>query len=377
MQSQEGIPGPQEHTSPAQQEINTDPREQQQWRVPPQQEYQERPYAEGYAGLDTEDMWPREGEKLRPRSAGQRGIGGPLLFIILLCALIAAGTFFGIIIAWLSWLLITALVIAGIVIAAMSWRVVALPMPPQTFEVMEHPQLIIQNSAGSVSIRRGENGRVTVAPTKRVSGIGITPENMQVQYALQDNTLNVSTQVVWNLLQFGIRKIDLEITVPEGCDIQLNNGWGNIAVQGINGDMKLRTGSGRIEASNLQGQIALKTGSGSISATDMSGQMTLTTGSGSIVLEQVVAEGDSRIKTGSGSITFAGDLDPRGSYDLRTGSGSLYLTLPYHASFSLKASTGSGRVVNDFGRSEVGGASKAPLKVKTGSGSIYVRRSGG
>ncbi len=375
MQSQEGVPGPQEHTSSAGQEINTDPREQQQRQMPPRQEYEERPYAEGYAGFDTEDMWPRGSEKISPRSAGQRGIEGPLLFIVLLCVLIAAGTIFGIIISWLSWLLIATLVVAGFVIVAMNWRVVALPMPPQTFEVMDHPRLVIQDSAGSVSIRRGENGVVTVAATKRMSGIGMSPENTQVRYASRDNTVSVSTQIVWNLLQFGMRKIDFEITVPEDCDVQLSNGWGNVAVQEIKGDIRLRTGSGRIEVSNLQGQIALKTGSGSITGTDINGQLTLSTGSGKIDLGQVVAKGNSRIKTGSGSITFAGELDPRGNYDLRTGSGSVHLTLPSHASFLLQASTGSGRVVNDFGRSEVGGGYRAPLKVKTGSGNIHVHRS--
>jgi hypothetical protein len=376
MQSQEG--SPQEQASSDEQRINPDPREQQQ-APQRQQAYEERPYeerlyTEGYASLDTGQAWDRPGEKIYPRSAGQRGIEGPLLFIVLLCALAAAGIIFGFVIAWLSWLLLAALVAAGIVIIAMNWRVVTVPLPIQTFQVLDHPQLIIRDSAGSISVRRGADNVVTVAATKRASGIGMTPENMRVDYAFQDNTLSVSAHQTWGPLQFGIRHIDLVITVPEGCDIQVNNGSGKIVVQGVSGRIDLRTGSGSIEMGELRGQIALKTGSGSISGVEIQGQIALKTGSGNIELEQATMQGNSCIKTGSGSINVVGALDPHGSYEMVTGSGTVHLTLPSYSSFRLNASTGSGGVLNDFGNVESGAQPRAQLRIKTGSGTIHVHR---
>ena len=376
MQSQEGTSNSQQYTSSDEQIINTDPREQWQRPIPPsrEQEYAEHSYEEGYTGLNEDEMWPREGEKLRPRSTGQRNPNGLLLLLALLCACILGAALIGIILAWLSWLLITALVFGGIIVTILNWRTVKIPLPVQTFSATEHPRLIINDTAGTISIRRGENGVVNVAPTKRVSGIGVTPENMRVGYDMRNNTLRVSTQVKWNLFQFGLRRIDLEITVPEACDVQVNNGSGRITADGLHGNIQLKTGSGRIEFSDLRGNIALKTGSGSISGREISGQIALKTGSGNIDVQQAVMAGVSHFKTGSGSITIDGDLDPRGNYELKTGSGSVQLSLSPDASFRLQASTGSGEVVNEFDGIATQNRPQAQLKVKTGSGSIRVYR---
>jgi Putative adhesin len=376
MQSQEGIPG--EQAASAERSANLDPREQrpapQGQQTYAERPYEERPYTEGYGGMDADESWARPGEKIYPKTAGQRGIEGPLLFIVLLCALIATGMLLGIMMAWLSWLLLAVFLVAGLFVVAMNWRVVTIPMPLQTFQVQDHPQLTIQDSAGSISIRRGADNVVTVAATKRVSGIGMTPENMSVQYALQDNRLNISALTTWNLLQFGMRHFDLVITVPEGCDIQLNNGSGEVIVQGVSGGIDLRTGSGTISVSEVDGQISLKTGSGPVSGTGINGQLKLLTGSGRIDLEQAALKGSSQIKTGSGAITFAGELDPYGNYDLKTGSGRVNLTLPTNAAFRLNASTGSGGVLNDFGNVESSAQPRAQLRVKSGCGTIHVRR---
>ncbi len=376
MQSQEGMLKPPERTPPTEPIINTDPREQRQRQEPSVEvpNYEERAYEDGYAGLDTDDMWRQEGEKLRPRSTSQRSPGGLLLVLVLLCALLVAVTLAGLLIAWLSWLLLTILVTGGIVLAILNWRTVTIPMPVQTIPVSAHPHLVINDTMGTVSIRRGENGVVSVAPTKHVSGIGVTPENMQVGYDLRDNLLRVSTQIKWNVLQFGLRSIDLEITVPESCDIQVDNGSGRINADGLHGTIQLRTGSGRIEVSALRGNIALKTGSGSIRGQEINGQLELKTGSGRIDIQQTVMAGTSRLKTGSGSITFDGTLDPRGNYEMKTGSGSVNLTLLPDASFQLQASTGSGGIVNEFAGIATSNRSQAQLKVKTGSGSIRVHR---
>src|ERR1700738_4364470 len=116
MQSQEGMSKPLQYPLPEEQRLNTDLREQRQWQEP--QNDEERSYEEGYTGLDADDMWqPRQGEKLRPRSTGQRNPNGLLLLLALLCGIIIGATFIGILLTWLSWLLITALVIGGVTLA--------------------------------------------------------------------------------------------------------------------------------------------------------------------------------------------------------------------------------------------------------------------
>lgn len=388
--------------------INTDPREQGK-----QAEEEYRSYSEGYGGAIRRDIWS-EGEKLQaePQIRDTKSVGWVLTVIAVLCAVFIAGTLFGVIINWLSWVVLTVLVTVGIGAFILNWRVVTIPMPERRFQINEHARLVIKNGLGRVAIRRGESNAITVNATKRASGFGTNPEQMQIMYDQRGDTLGISTRVHWNIFQFGLRSIHFEITVPENCDVQLDNGAGRVYLQGARGDIRVRTGSGRIEANELQGQIALRTGSGGIVLNELQGQMdvktgsgglklnnlhgrldvvtgsggiesyglrgqvALKTGSGGISMQRSHFSGSSRITTGSGGITFDGSLDPQGETLLKTGSGGIALRLADNSSFSLDAKTGSGGVSNEFGTREVGDVPRALLKLRTGSGGIRITRGG-
>ncbi len=392
MQNQQEF-DPRSHTSeeaPApfnERQRNTDPREQ-----PPLQEHTYRPYEEGYTSLNEQDFWTREGEKLRPGPKNQKSMSGLLALVVLLCAAFLAGSFFGVILSWLAWAVVSVLIIAGVAAIATNWRVVTIPVPTRTFQIMEHARLVINNGAGTVVIRRGEESAVSVTATKRASGIGIDAERMQIDYNQTDDTLDISSCMSWSIFQFGLRTVDLEITVPSSCDVQLKNGSGRVTVQGTSGEIRVRTGSGRVYAYDLQGLIAMKTGSGRIEASNLQGlidlrtgssclilenvrgQLTAQTGSGRIEVSQAALSGESSLKTGSSSITFDGSLDALGSYKFHTGSGGINLRLPANAAFSLNARTGSGGVHNEFGSNEVGNGPHPPLNLRTGSGGIRIYR---
>src|SRR5258707_10267139 len=222
---------------------NTDPREQ-----PPSQEYTYRSYEEGYTDLSERDFWPREGEKLRPEPKNQKSMGGLLALVVLLCAVFIAGSFFGVILSWLTWVVVIVLIIAGLAALTTNWRVVTIPMPTRTFQIMEHARLLINNGAGTVTIRRGEEGIVSVTAIKRASGVGINAERMQMQYDQRGDALSISSLMGWGFFQFGLRTVDFEITVPSGCDVRLQNGSGQVSVEGTSGDIRVNTGSGRVYA---------------------------------------------------------------------------------------------------------------------------------
>src|SRR5260221_3449443 len=343
-------------TPPNERQSNTDPLEQ-----PPSQEYTYRSYEEGYTDLSERDFWPREGEKLRPEPKNQKSMGGLLALVVLLCAVFIAGSFFGVILSWLTWVVVIVLIIAGLAALATNWRVVTIPMPTRTFQIMEHARLVINNGVGTVAIRRGEEGMVSVTATKRASGIGIDAERMQINYNQYGDTLDISSRMAWSILQFGLRTVDFEITVPSSCDVQLQNGSGRVAVQGTSGEIRVHTGTGRVDAHDLQGRIAMETGSGRMEAGNLQGlidlhtgsscieaqhlqgqtnlrtgssriilgnvrgQLTAQTGSGRIEVSQAVLSGESSLKTGSNAITFDGSLDALGSYKFQTGSGGSHL----------------------------------------------------
>lgn len=386
MQSQEhSYNMPETHLE--EQALNSDPREQVQ------QEYSYQIYEESAGTQGIRDIWS-DGEKLRPEPKSNKSIGNLLALIVLLCLVFMAGNLFGVVLSWLSWLVVIVLLVAGLGALATNWRVVTIPMPTRTFQIAEHAHLIIRNGAGRVTINRGEESIISVIATKRASGFGIDPTKMQVRYEQQGDTLTILTEVGWNLFQFGLRSVNLDITVPTNCDVQLDNGSGKVSVQGTNGDIRLRTGSGGITAHNLQGQIALRTGSGGIEVSDLQGQVFaqtgsggikghrlqgqigLTTGSGGIVAEASMLAGASRFTTGSGGIVFSGAVDPRSHIQVKTGSGGIVFRLPVNAAFSLDARTGSGGVRNEFGSNEVGGEQRAQIQLRSGSGGIHIASTG-
>lgn len=416
MQSQEGEYDKQEQRqAPATERVaNTDPREQPSplSSIPPYT-YQERRYEDGYASAYTQDdSWFREaeGEKLRPQPEAQRGMGGVLSILAILIIGIIIGNTIHIIGGWLIWTALAVIVLAGAALVASNWRVITIPMPVETFPIQEHAQLIVNNISGTISVRKGEQREITVTPTKRISGPWATADSIPISYDQQGDRILVGSELHWSPWQFGFRSINLEITVPEHCDLQIKNGSGDLQVQDVSGDIKLRTGSGAISVDTLRGQVAavtgsgsvnaddlvgrielrtgsgaistnhvqgsikLKTGSGTIAGTDLNGQVEMTTGSGRIEIGPSNLNGSSSIKTGSGSIGFVGALDPLGNYQLRTGSGAINIVLPAESAFNLKAATGSGGVHNEFRQNEVGSGPRAQLNAKTGSGRITIQR---
>lgn len=410
MQSQESSQDWQEQSQAHEYVVNADPREQRaQPETPP---YEERSYEDGYSGQYESDNWFREAEKLRPSRSPQQlsGIYVVALVLAALCVGVLLGTFMGVLISWLSWALLGAVILIGAVVIISNWRTVQSPLPVQTFQVQEYARLIINNNAGAISIRRGEQHSIQISPTARVSGPWVTSTgNVYINAEQQSDTVRASS-VIKRAPFLSFSRIDLEITVPQDCDVQVTNGSGKINVQEVRGEMKIRTGSGSIEAHTLEGQITLATGSGrvnlinlagradivtgsgSVHAQQLRGETRLKTGSGSVYLEEVsgrmqLKTGSGRVQvlhsnltrdanfvTGSGSVEFSGTLDPFGTYRFKTGSGHIECTLDEQTAFSLKAKTGSGGVHNEFGGNEVGNGPRARLELRTGSGAIRIRR---
>ncbi|GCE27257.1 hypothetical protein KDA_27410 [Dictyobacter alpinus] len=394
--------------------LNTDPREQPSPQQSSNYTYQERSYEEGYSNQNFyDDPWFQDnaGEKLRPQSGSQRGISTIFMVLGALLLGVLIGHFVGIVGGWFFWPGIAVLALIAIFVIYSNWHVITIPLPMERFQIQEHARLTINNTVGSVSIRRGEQNEVTVTGTKRASGPWITSKNMLMNYDQRGDELKIKSEIHWSPLQFGLRSIDLEITVPQHCDIQLKNGSGKIDLQNISGAIKARTGSGSIIAHGMQGQMQLKSGSGSIEVDDLSGRIELNTGSGHVTANQLNGEvmlrtgsgsiegtditgrgeiktgsgritltrsilsGNTNIHTGSGQINFSGAIEPLGDYTLHTGSGSISLTLPTQSAFNLKAHTGSGRVDNAFGNNQAGSDPRAQLTLHTGSGSITIQKS--
>lgn len=217
----------------------------------------------------------------------------------------------------------------------------------RTFTVGARPTVVLKNKAGSIKLRAGQEDQVSITTTRR--GYLFSPRfDRETPISFDQNSAtNTVTARTGSWRLFGKNAITFEVVVPPESDLQLTTSMGTISVE------------------NVAGQLTLKSDAGTIDA------------------RGVTLRGKSRIKGDVGTITFAGALDPSGTYEIETDMGTIDVTLPADASFELSAKTDIGTVTTNFpviqpqrnkAYGPTGSAPQPRLKVKTDIGSITIQR---
>lgn len=93
--------------------------------------------------------------------------------------------------------------------------------------------------------------------------------------------------------------IALEVSVPQGLAVNIDDGSGSIDITDVEGDITIDDGSGSIDIENVA-RVKIDDGSGSIDITNAAGDVSIVDGSGSISVRHV--QGSVEIDDGSGSI---------------------------------------------------------------------------
>src|SRR5258708_7028939 len=205
-------------------EFNAAPREQPQWQAapPPQQ----RGYMEpGQYG----QPWQPYPQKRRQR--------GPLFWIA------------SCLVVFLILLVLLGGILALIGLAIGKYGSYSKTEKPPTFVVGAHPTLVVNDDVGTIHVNAGGNS-VIVQATEHNNGFWRNPNDAQVNYSQNGDTVTVNASVKANLGFFSTDSVDLNITVPSTADLQIKTNTGLIDVSGVNGQMSLRTDTGAIDATN-------------------------------------------------------------------------------------------------------------------------------
>lgn len=125
-------------------------------------------------------------------------------------------------------------------------------------------------------------------------------------------------------------RVDMVVRVPAGLRLDIKTVAGDVMASGLRGEIDLASVSGNVELRDGEGDV--------VEATSVSGDVTLDR----VRAREVGAE------TVSGDVTFDGPIDARGSYDFKTLSGDVLLTLPREPDARVSASTFSGRLDSVF-----------------------------
>ena len=189
-------------------------------------------------------------------------------------------------------------------------------------------EFVIDAGAGSLSIV-GIDGAADIAVTAtiRVEGRDEEAARELIQKRLrltldregEQARLVADTDGGWGW--GGNAVIDLDVQMPAGVALVVDDGSGQTIISGVLGDIAIDDGSGSIELSNV-GSVRIDDGSGSIKVTDSAGDVYVEDGSGTIDIRNVV--GSVTINDGSGSITV--DNVERNLVIEDDGSGSVNFT---------------------------------------------------
>ncbi len=279
-------------------------------------------------------------------------------------------------------MLVAALLLAAIVLIITTRPATPFHPAPATrvFQVGDQVALRFVRSTGSVRVRAGPGGQVSIKESRS----GITSA-IRTSYRQQGDVITVTVSIETGLPT--ATWVDFDVAVPQNMIAKLAVPAGTLTATGLNGNFVLQDTGGSIWAANVSGTIALRTASGSINTSRVTAQVNASTGNGTITTISTHLRGDSLMQAQNGTINFHGSLDPGCHAVFRNTNGAIGITLPAAASVLVDARTPHGSISSGFSsvhvvsdargrvaRGRVGRGAPALLRVQTSGGSISLNR---
>jgi hypothetical protein len=198
---------------------------------------------------------------------------------------------------------------------------------------------------------------------------------------------------------------NLELNVRSGAafardiigELNIDTGSGHVEVENVAGDLLVDTGSGHVDVVGLRGDRAsIDTGSGHVELRDAEvPRILVDTGSGHVEMEQVVCD-DIEVDTGSGHVEID-ELSARaamidtgsgrvrielvamgdGKFEVDTGSGSITFLMPANPSAVVDAETSSGGIDVDVDGADFSREKRDHVRFEVGNGDAEVRLDAG
>jgi DUF4097 and DUF4098 domain-containing protein YvlB len=188
----------------------------------------------------------------------------------------------------------------------------------KTYNLEGKPRLRVGTSDANIRVTAGEGNTVSARVTTEGWKIGGDGINIVEHQAGDSIDIEIRFPRRAFQMNWGNRRVDIEIKVPREADLDLYTGDGNVDLEGVRGTIAVRSGDGKLNLSDLQGTLQANTGDGDIDMRNVRGELTLHTGDGRI--EATGIDGLLRAETGDGRISVNGRFD---GLDVRTGDGGI------------------------------------------------------
>jgi DUF4097 and DUF4098 domain-containing protein YvlB len=261
------------------------------------------------------------------------------------------------------------------------------------FSVSGTPELHLTTYDGAIEIRSEDDAKSVVLEVEKRGPTKEALDDVRIDTKQDGNRIDVEVrkpqhEVVFLGIGHMTPSAKLIVTMPRDGNIFAKSGDGSIRIDHIHGRIELRTQDGSVRGSDITGQITVGTGDGSVTLDSVDGDLSVETGDGGVRVEGKLAT--VTLHTGDGSVTLRADSGSamKDDWSISTGDGGVSVSLPQDFGAELDVhSDGSGvrsefRTDGDSGRRESKGtlrgrigAGGKTLKIRTGDGSIRLKRS--
>ncbi|MFN2151528.1 MAG: DUF4097 family beta strand repeat-containing protein [Anaerolineales bacterium] len=197
------------------------------------------------------------------------------------------------------------------------------------FEVQAPAQLKVSNVRGSIDVRPGEEGVISVSAVKHKNAGSLGQTQIIIE---QDDDGRVIAEAKYEnsiIGLFGLNKpcrVDFTIRVPKNCSVKANCVSSEAVIEGLEGTIDINGVSGDLQLRDLRGEFNFSNVSGKLIAEKISGPLVMNTVSGKAQIVESQLPSVSA-KTVSGDVSIETPLT-EGPYEFKTVSGKLLLLPP-------------------------------------------------
>ena len=217
----------------------------------------------------------------------------------------------------------------------------------EQFPVGGSPELSLGTVSGRVSIVPSNEPVIRVHARKY--GRPHAVDNTRIEFSRQGDAVTVRTRPLSRGILGGstVCAVDFDVSVPQGCLVQVDTVSAGIDIRGIGGSVDVHTVSGRVSLDAASESTSITTVSGEVLGRDVQGRLCLTSVSGDARITDSSLSGFG-VESVSGRVELETELSSTGPYRASTVSGGLKLHLPEDTRITVHLSSVSGRINSDL-----------------------------
>ncbi len=246
-----------------------------------------------------------------------------------------------------------------------SGSVITLHMPSSDSQIADMALTLPSSTAVQV---RSEQGDITV--NGRQAAVTINSNHGNVQLGSIDGAVHAtmhegdfSASKVQGSLTLSGHMNDLTLSQISGVVALDGDFFGDVHLEGLQGPVHFHSSRTDIQITRLDGSVSLD--SGDLTVENATGPTAIATRAKDVELHGI--SGDLRVHNSDGDVEVK-TLDPMGSINIENTNGSVQVTVPEDAKFSIEATAVDGEVHTDFNLSTENGNEHSIVSGSVGGG---------